>query len=267
MINISNELNDFVDVHCHIVPYVDDGAEDMDEAKDILKQEYSQGARHIVMTVHFRYGMFDTPIKKVLRHFDDLKKWLTTTDMMDMKLYISREYYCDNRLELLLDGFAKNQNVITYENKDYVPGNEILPFGTKRCILLEFSSDKIQKDEFEYFIKKASHAGLTPIIAHAERYPAVQDRPTIVCRMRDLGACIQVNCGSFLCRNRYKEYETALLLAQNEMVDIVSSDVHDLEKRSTNIKRCYSFLKKKYGKDYAVSLLHDRAMSLLEQIQ
>ena len=54
-------MTGFVDMHCHIVPYVDDGANDMDEAIKMLKMEYAEGVRTIIATPHFRKKMFETP--------------------------------------------------------------------------------------------------------------------------------------------------------------------------------------------------------------
>ena len=59
------------DIHCHLIPYVDDGAGDIYDAKALLLEEYSQGVRQIVMTPHFRYKMFDTSIEIVKKHYED----------------------------------------------------------------------------------------------------------------------------------------------------------------------------------------------------
>ncbi len=255
----SNIISGMIDLHCHIVPYVDDGAEDIEEAKNIIRDEYNQGVRLLVMTVHLRYGTFDTPIEKVQKHFQELKKWLSQSDMRDMTILLSREYYCDDRLEALLDGYIQHSEEVVYKGHVYSPKEEILPFGEYKCILLEFSSNRIQNSAFERFIEKAMHAGLMPILAHVERYPIVQERPTIVYKLQDLGAYIQVNCESLLDRAGRTECETAQILVQKGLVDFVSSDTHDLKRRPPNHKKCYSALQKKYGKDIADKLLRNNA--------
>ncbi|WP_029231648.1 tyrosine-protein phosphatase [Butyrivibrio sp. VCB2006] len=251
------------DIHCHIIPFVDDGAEDYEDAENLIREEYSQGVRVIVLTAHYRNGAFDTPINKVAKKYKDLKKWISTTDMSDMVLLLSREYHCDERLEALLDGYSSGQEEIVFENKRYVPKEEIVPFGKHKCILLEFSSNKMQDSEFEIFIKKASQAGLIPIVAHVERYPAVQDRPTIVYRMKKHGALVQVNCESLLSKAKTKECEIAQGLVRHKMVDLISSDCHDLENRPPKMKKCYLFLKKKYGVSTADELMRNKAISLI----
>ena len=168
MIDFHKPVVGLADLHSHIVPFVDDGAEDYEEAQELIREEYSQGVRFLVMTVHLRNGMFESPISKASRHFEELKSWLKTTDMSDMELILSREYYCDNRFMALLGGYVRGDEEITFDGKKYVPRDEIRPFGRHKCILLEFSSNRMQDSEFEIFIQKASQAGLTPIIAHAE---------------------------------------------------------------------------------------------------
>ena len=59
------EVQGIFDMHCHIVPFVDDGAEDMKEALAMLKEEYLQGVRGIIVTPHFRLGMFETSFEEV----------------------------------------------------------------------------------------------------------------------------------------------------------------------------------------------------------
>lgn len=263
MINLAKPVIGLADIHCHIVPFVDDGAEDYEEAQELIKEEYSQGVRTLVMTVHLRYGMFDTPISKVEKHFDKLKRWLSQTDMSDMEIFLSREYYCDERLESLLDGYLNGNDEVIYDGERYDPRDEIRPFGKYKCILLEFSSNRMQDSEFEVFIKKASQAGLTPIVAHAERCPAVQDRPTIVYRMKEQGALIQVNCESLLSKTGTRDCQTAQGLVKHKLADIVSTDCHNLRERLPEVRKCYLLLKKKYGISIADELMRERAVSLI----
>ena len=58
-------MKDLFDVHCHMVPGVDDGASDLEESLAMLKMEYRDGVRNIIVTPHYRRRMFETPAKKV----------------------------------------------------------------------------------------------------------------------------------------------------------------------------------------------------------
>lgn len=57
------------DIHCHIVPGVDDGATDIGETVKLLRMEYEQGVRTVITTPHFRFRMFETPAEKVREQF------------------------------------------------------------------------------------------------------------------------------------------------------------------------------------------------------
>lgn len=54
----------WTDIHCHIIPGVDDGTKDMKTAMELLRMEYDDGVRRIIVTPHFRRGMFETPWEK-----------------------------------------------------------------------------------------------------------------------------------------------------------------------------------------------------------
>ena len=62
------------DMHCHIVPSVDDGSDSLDESRQLLQLEYDQGVRNIIITPHFRLNMFETPLEKVRAQFDLLRE-------------------------------------------------------------------------------------------------------------------------------------------------------------------------------------------------
>ena len=64
------------DIHCHIVPSVDDGASSAEEAYKMLQMEYRQGVRNIIATPHYRLQMFETPIETVEHQFLVLNSWL-----------------------------------------------------------------------------------------------------------------------------------------------------------------------------------------------
>ena len=57
------------DIHCHIVPGVDDGASDYEDTKKLLRMEYDQGVRNIIANPHFRFRMFETPLSRVQEQF------------------------------------------------------------------------------------------------------------------------------------------------------------------------------------------------------
>ena len=263
----SSPANRIIDIHSHIIPYVDDGASDMEEACRLLSEEYKQGVRYIVTTTHLRYGMFDTDIVKVYEHFCELQEWLYQSEMSDLELFMSREYYCDARLEKIMDGYIRNLETVVFDEKLYYTDDEIRPFGDSKCILLEFSSNRVQSKEFDLFVDKALEAGLTPIIAHAERYPAVQRRIVDLNKLRSMGAYVQVNADAIIGKDDKRISLTARKLVDEGIAEIVASDCHDLRFRHPSLNKCYSFLKSNYDDSVAKALLKNNAEKLLFSFQ
>ena len=62
------------DIHCHLIPGVDDGAQDLEETRRLLRMEYEQGVRNIIATPHYRDQMFDTPIRTIRSQFALVEK-------------------------------------------------------------------------------------------------------------------------------------------------------------------------------------------------
>ena len=74
--------------------------------------------------------------------------------MNDLELFLSREYYCDERFEMLLDGYANGSDEVIFDGEKLVPKEEIRPFGKHKCILLEFSSIECRIVNLKYLSRK-----------------------------------------------------------------------------------------------------------------
>ena len=67
------------DIHCHILPYVDDGSDDEDETRDLIAMQSRQGVDRIIITPHLREGMFETSQRQVDMEFDRLREYTRTS--------------------------------------------------------------------------------------------------------------------------------------------------------------------------------------------
>lgn len=86
------------DIHCHIVPGVDDGAADIEETRKLLEMEYKQGVRNIILTPHFRFQMFETPLEKVQRQFR-LAEEAAADISKDLHLYLGCEFHANMEMQ------------------------------------------------------------------------------------------------------------------------------------------------------------------------
>lgn len=228
-----------IDLHCHLLPYVDDGAHDLDEAKALLQIEAEQGVKRICLTPHLREGMFETPDETIQKQFERL---LPTAKTLGLELSLSREYHFDRLfLEKLREG-------------------SILPIGD-RVILTEFSAMH-SGEQMLGAVNMIKAFGYTPLIAHAERYPATDIR--LVKELRDKGALIQLNADAVLGEDGRYLKRLAWNLLKEGLTDLIASDAHSREERPPRLRECRQRLAKKLGEEQAERLLTVKPLRIIQ---
>lgn len=227
-------MNGMYDIHCHIVPGVDDGAKDMDIALELLRMEYRDGVRNVILTPHYRRRMFEPPMDKVLESFEALKQ--NAEKEMDINLYLGCEYHVN--MEIIDD--------LTSGRRPTMAGS--------RYVLCEYSGASEAT-----FIKERSYQlvsrGYIPILAHIERYPALTKDFGLIEELSELGCMMQVNAGSILGEDGFSVRRFCKKLIHYDLLDLVGSDAHDLKKRIPRIGACAEYLQKKEGQAYAERIL------------
>ena len=218
-----------IDIHCHLLPYVDDGANDLEEAKHLLSTEAEQGVSVLCFTPHLRAGMFETPDEKIRHQFERLEPFAKS---LGLDVRLSREYHFD---ELLWEKLESGT---------------VIPLGGG-FILTEFSS-QFGAEQMLSAAKRIREYGFTPLVAHIERYPAAD--ADLIRALRSEGTLIQVNADSVLgYEGRYiKKFVWELLYAG--LADVVASDAHGAD-RPPRLQECMALIKKKAGEEQAERVL------------
>ena len=237
-------LTGLADIHCHLMPYVDDGAYDEEESLALLKMEAAQGVRTICLTPHLRADMFETTDEEIQRHFEMVQR-LAEEAALPLELCCSREYHYDRFLRSRL----KNGN--------------LRPLGQGNTILVEFDGRQEAQDMLEA-VAQIRRAGWVPLIAHVERYAALYEDWELARTLQRAGAYLQVNAGSVLGREGLRQKQMAKRLLQNDLVYVIASDAHDTEIRVPELSRCAEYLEKKYGRGTARRLLRENPLSVLQ---
>ena len=236
-------MKQIADIHCHLLPYVDDGAQDRYEAMELLKMQFRQGVRIICFTPHLRKGMFETPDDEIIEQYEILYEQAAKVFKGRLKLCLSREYYCDS-------SFIQ-----------HLESEEIIPIGHGGYLLMEFSRRYTKQQFFEYVQMVIDH-GYRPLIAHVERYPEMQDLQSIQ-QLIKMGAKIQVNAGSILRREGLKQSLWVKKLIKEGLVHVVASDAHDTQSRPPELGKVAKYLKNKLGEEEANKLLWENQMKIL----
>lgn len=221
-----------IDIHCHLLYGVDDGSKSLEESVEMLKIAKKQGITGIILTPHLRHGMFKHPLEKIERHY---KKLMPYANKLGIELKLGTEYHVATDM---IDAFH---------------GGLCHTLADTQYILTEYS----HSSEYSFVYKmtrEAIFAGYIPVIAHVERYECLSDISRIE-DLQELGALIQVNADSVLgiAGRHFKRYTKKLLKAG--LVDVIASDSHGTKERVCNMKKCYEYVAKKFGDDYAQEIM------------
>ena len=233
-----------IDIHCHILPNVDDGSESLEESIEMAKIAESEGITRIVNTSHchfdFKYKK-GNELKLELEKFNQVLK----EENINIEVLLGNElYYTSDLIERFneLDFFSMNNS---------------------KYILMEFSPINFPKN-IEDVIYEIKIRGYIPIIAHAERYKQVQEDVNIMLDCIKEGALIQVNASSILGKNGENVEDTSKKLLDNNMVHFVATDAHSSNRRRPLIKDSYNYILKNYGKEVSEKLFIENPTSVIE---
>ncbi|MBR6510570.1 MAG: hypothetical protein IKT38_08195 [Clostridia bacterium] len=220
------------DIHSHILPAVDDGAKNLNEALKILKLMQQQGITDVIATPHFYPSLhsleaFNLTVNKA---FDCLLE--ASKERKLPKIYKGCEllYYKDIGLSDELNNFCLN-------NSNY--------------LLLELTNAVIKEPLFEDLLKIKNNANIIPIIAHAERYFAAKKYRKFVKFLKLNNIPIQINADSVLNPLFSKPIK---MLLKSEVDIILASDSHSADTRSPRLKEAYEHIGHKYGEDIKIKL-------------
>lgn len=210
------------DMHTHILPEVDDGAKTLDEALDMLKQQFKQGVTKIVLTPHVQNKVQKKSSSEYLARFNQFKE-IAYKAFPSIKLFLGTEVMYDQ-----------------FKHPDY---DKFIFKGFKhKYLLIEFSveSETPIVDILYDLIAK----GYQPIVAHIERYAylSLDD----VRRIKQEGSLIQVNSGGLLGNDGKVFKKLAHLYLKEDLVDFIASDCHNASSRGPNLLKALSKVPKTF---------------------
>lgn len=235
-------MTGITDVHCHMVPGVDDGAADMETALQMLRMEHEQGVRRIILTPHFRREYFETPRDVIIARFQELCEQAGTRGF-GLKLYLGCEFHRQSDMFEMIN----QERAYRMADSDY--------------ILMEFSVADTA-DIIKRYVTEALIHGLRPVIAHAERYPALRD-VRLVRFLADSGAYIQVNAGAILGNEGWSSRRFCKWLLTEGLVHLVGSDAHDMKRRRPCMEQCAAYLNRRFGEKQAARILMENPEKLI----
>ena len=212
-----------LDIHCHIIPGVDDGPKTIDETLAMLKIAEEDGVREIIATPHFYWGHYETPREIINEKVQELNE-ICEEEKINIKIYAGQELYLSSKT---LEHYEKKL-IDTIEGTNYM--------------LIELNPSKLHKDTFD-ILYELKLKGITPIIAHPERYNYVMEDITILNRFIEENSLFQVTAGSIEGNFGSKIKKTAEEIIKYNLCNFIASDGHNLRGRIPAIRRAIECVK------------------------
>lgn len=238
------QMNGFTDIHTHVLPGADDGAQDVAEALKLVRMAWGNGTRTMFFTPHYRGRFKNTPPMWHRENFDIFCQ-LVHSELPDMRLFLGNEiHYEADVSEKLFQG-------------------DIMTLNNSRYVLLEFSPAS-RHSQIVRGVSEILGCGFIPIIAHAERYDGFQSSPTIAREVTGMGALIQLNADSIMGKCGYQTKNLCHNLLKDECVHFIASDAHDITKRPPLLRDCFLTIRKKYAEEYAARVFYENAQAVIE---
>lgn len=221
-----------VDIHSHILPGIDDGAVTVYDTLDMADLAFRSGTEQIVATPHCNIpGVYDNYFDEAYRKAFNTAKDAIENEGIPIKLLPGMEVFATDDLP------------------DIIAAKKLIGLNNTQNLLIEF--DFGEDPVFvENILREVKNSGMTPVIAHAERYMFVQENPETVLQWHRQGYFVQVNKGSFLGKFGRNAEKTAFLLLNHNLITAVASDSHSPVHRTPCMSDAYGYLAQEYPEDY-----------------
>ena len=232
-----------IDVHCHILPGVDDGSRNVEESMEMVREAYKAGFTNIISTSHYIEESYNVPKIKRQELIDMLNSKIEQ-EGMKIKIYNGAEaYITPNLVELIKAEELPTMNGTKYLLMELPMHNQIL--------------------NLESIVSKVINQGITLIIAHPERYSYVQKNYKVLNELAEMGVLFQANYGS--CIGQYgKEAEKTLKkLLKADRISFFGTDCHRANSVYCQMPEVLKKLEKMIGKEKLEELTTTNPLKLI----
>lgn len=232
-----------IDIHSHILPGIDDGAQTIEDSIEMAKAAVNEGITTIIATPHHKNNQFNNLKSSILIEVNDLNNVLKQ----------------ENIPLTVLPG----QEVRIYGEvlEDYYK-EEILTLNHTKYLFIEFPSSSVPRYA-ERLLYELQTEGIIPIIVHPERNKELQEKPDLLYQFVKNGALTQVTASSvagYFGKNVKKFSEQ---LIEHNLTHFVASDAHNVHNRSFKMVESLDIIEENFGVDY-IYLFKENAELLLE---
>jgi protein-tyrosine phosphatase len=236
----------FIDLHCHWIAAIDDGARTTDESLAMLRGLRDAGFDRVVATPHMRPGMFDNDRAALQAAFEAMRPVVTgpTAGKLPVVHLASEHFFDDVVFGRLVRG-------------------EALPYPGGKCVLVEVGQGAFPA-RLQHRFFDVKRAGLTPVLAHPERYEPVWKDDACLDPLLDAGAHLLLDVCALVGKYGRAPQRAAEKLLEDDAYEAACSDAHkprDVE----DVVRAIERLEQMVGKPEALRLLSEGPLGILGQ--
>jgi protein-tyrosine phosphatase len=232
-----------IDLHCHILPGIDDGAQSLSDSINMARKAVEQGIHAIVASPHHMNSRYENPKQLIIDRVEELNKKLMEENI-DLKILPGQEVRVHGEM---LEGYK---------------AGEILPVNHTPYVLVEFPSNHVPGYSEKLFYDLQMN-GLTPVIVHPERNQEIIERSDILYQLVEKGALTQVTAGS-VCGDFGKKIKNfTMQLIEANLTHFIASDAHNISGRSFKMRDAFDVIEKKCGTNI-VYMFEENAALVIE---
>jgi len=227
-----------IDLHCHILPSIDDGASNDELSLKMAREAVLEGIHTIVATPHHQNGRYFNEKKDIIQYVQELNESLKR-EQIPITILPGQEIRLYGEI---LDDYQE-EKILTLND-------------TGKYLFIEFPSSQVPHYA-ERLLFDIQSKGMIPIIVHPERNSRLLEEPDLLYKFVTNGALAQVTAASVTGHFGKKIKRFSHQLIQSNLVHFVSSDAHNLEGRSFYMREALEVIESEHGQDTVYTFLEN----------
>ncbi len=235
-----------IDIHCHITPAMDDGAESLEEALEMLSRAGRNGTEAVILTPHFPNTLFGVD-KPASAYRQAMQAFISAPEVV--------------RCGMVL--YSGAENYMGQDATDKIRNGWLIPLNDTAYVLVEYPVSV----EFSFLrdtVQDMTGRGYRPVLAHAERYDCLQREHDAASRLVGDGCLFQLNRETVCGNNCRPALQLADWLLERDMVCAVASDAHDPYMRHADLSEADQALSLRFSASLAQRLLTENPTRILK---
>lgn len=220
-----------IDIHCHILPYIDDGAKHMEESIEMARAAISEGIHTIIATPHHWNGTCYNPKRDILKAVKTLNERLEVEEIP----------------VTILPG---QETRINGEMLEALKRGELLPLNeTSGYLFVELPSNHVPRYTKQLMFDLQVQ-GIKPIIVHPERNKEIIENPDLLFEIVRDGTLTQLTAGSIAGRFGKKIKKFSIQLIEANLAHFIASDAHNIKTRPFAMQEAFKVISSEFGTSY-----------------